>query len=1461
MAIAAPLLIGKGAIDHITHIRESKQVGVREDGSPIIETVPYVNEHGRTMQEVLAEVRKNKPADPIVADAEIKDIPAPAAREVSEPNIIGNGILKTGEEQLGKPYHLGADGVNATDCGLFTQQVLAEHGVELGTRVADGQYLNLEKQGNTFTDRSQLKEGDLVFFDVPSNREHWSYSDDPSAVNSDNQAYKGITHVGIYAGEGKVLQAGSHGVSYASINDFGNIAGYGRSVEGEGKGAVARNNSTDGATRGYDEVAQQETFAERQRLSEEENARVDKAVSDAIETERQPWEMTQDEWAEQGYGQDRFLYHVGPDVETIKASINRNLKEPAVWLSDAPVMNQPGDIVYAIDKSKLDPSKFIDSGNRFKTYAGDISKEIAYKIPVREGMQGIKHSDFTPERMQLNNIEYSRTLPPKKSGSSMSSDIEYSRSSPANEQSKTELINRAHDAAMKNDYESAYDLARQSGDTAWENAFKLLRDTNGGAEPIPPRLGGSVKGEYSGGNITKKTLLERARDIFAPIRTGRIGQSGVEGFINHKNGVIRSRSYGDLDTISHEIGHLVDAALNLRKDAGAFDGEFAKIVNERFGEGTYEPGQIRGEGISEFMKDYVIDHQLAKQNFPKYFSAFEEALAKNADVSARVKEYKDMIQSWNSQSPEARGRSGVSYEYENKKDIAQKIKEAWFATQEQLFDDKVGLARFTTEYEKLTGKKLSTENDPYKMGRLAQNSATARAQMLVEGKNPEMVQKVLNKFYGDSIKDPVTMKEILDSLNDPSLQANEAYLKNGNFKDWHEALDTLLVARRQIELQKLHPDYQGPISKADAEYISNHAPRLLHDIAEKAYQYNNNILSILAHEGLIKQEVYDTLTAKYKNYISMAREFTDEASMETGMGMGKGFGNVRNALKKISEDGSARSVISPLESMVKNTYSMINLVERNRVGKIFAKLADETGVGRLVEEVAGNASTKDSTFSVWENGEKHSYQTTPDLYRAIMTLNQESSNAIMQIMAKPAGWLRAGATLTPDFALKNFARDSFSALVFTRNGFVPVIDHFKGLASLVKKDELFHEYKASGALMSTMTSLDRNYTYDSIQTVIKGEGWKQYNPIELCRAFSEAVETSTRLGEYGKARSKGKTIADAALSAKDITLDFSKAGIFGKSANKIVPFFNAAIQEPARLVQAFKESPAGTSARIGLFITAPSMLLWSMNHDQEWYKELPQYQKDLFWIFKSGETVYRIPKPFGLGVFFGSGPERMLDHFYGKDPNAMSMWAKTTFDAFVPNIMPTVFSALAEWNSNYSQFMERNIVPQKELKLPNAMQYGPDTSTLAKFIGEKTDTSPRKLDYLATSLGGGMARQSLNIVDAVNGDRPYKNPYATAFTVDPTKSPQSVHDFYEELNNAEKEHNAGKLTKTLLTGNIKSNYEKLMAANKTMTALNKREREVLQSTKYSPEEKQAKVTELNKKQMQVAQDALKKIKR
>lgn len=1103
-------------------------------------------------------------------------------------------------------------------------------------------------------------------------------------------------------------------------------------------------------------------------------------------------------------------------------------------------------------------------------------KEQSFKLPtaedlVNEGSKRLLDSDL---RQAVNTRNYAAVndivakmqkegIETPLSRAVAGRNIEFSKAqkqpAPSRENMSTELLNRAHEAGDNGDFASAYRYAEQSGSPEWARTYKAMMETNGGTKQPAPNLTGKVKGAYNQPNITKRDFLNRVSELFLPVRTGRIGKAGVEGFANHNTGIIRTRNYGDLDVAAHEVGHVVDAALDLRGNAGAFDGEFARAVNSRFGKGAYSPEQVRGEGIAEFMRDYIMNPDQARRDFPKYHAAFEDAIRQNPDVAARVNEFKDMARVWREQSPEARARGGIVNAKDVEKGMMDKARDAYYNFKEKMIDDKAGLDKVVSDYEKITGEKLATEDNPYLMTRIAPNSAVTRAQMLVEGKSPELVKDALNKSYGGAVDHAVTMKSILDGLKDPSLKANTEYLKRGNFRDWTEALDTVLVARRQVELQDIYPNYKGPMSRADAEAVIRNAPAKLHELAEKCYQYNDNILRILTHEGMIKPEVYRELISKYKNYVSMSRDFTNEAALERGMGMGRGFANVRAALKSISEEGSNRQVVSPLESMMKNTYTALNLVERNRVGKTFANLSKGEKVGRLVEEVSGTSNIKDSTFSVWENGEKKTYQTDPAIYRAIMSMNQEASNMLWNILAKPAGWLRAGATITPDFALKNLTRDTLSAMIYSRYGFVPVVDHFRGLSHYVKQDALYHEYQSSGALMSTLVGLDRKYNYNSMQELIKGGGWKKHNPIELMRAFSEAIETSTRLGEYAKARDKGASMADSALSARDITLDFSKAGSAGRRLNQITAFFNAAVQEPVRMAQAFKENPIGTSAKIGTFIVAPSVALWSMNHDQDWYKELPQYQKDLFWVFKAGDTVYRIPKPFGVGVLFGSGAERMLDYFAGKDPQAMKRWAVNTYEALMPNFMPTIATPIMEWQSNYSLFMDRNIIPQREQNLPNYLQYGPDTSELAKAVGKYFDQSPRKIDSAIYSLGGGLARQTLNMADAAAGKRDYKNPYAVAFTVDPYKSPQSIQDFYDRLGDLEKQANGAKLQKTPLDAASQRNHAIMSKANDVMQKLNKQERETLQSN-LPTEQKNAKVQAINKQQAQLAQAALKQLK-
>jgi hypothetical protein len=1028
------------------------------------------------------------------------------------------------------------------------------------------------------------------------------------------------------------------------------------------------------------------------------------------------------------------------------------------------------------------------------------------------------------------------------------------------------------------------------------------------------------------GTITMRQIYKRAQELYTPIRTGRVAR-GTKGTYSPHNDVVRSRSYGDLSTVAHELGHALDERLNL-SGSPIHNKEFSDVVYKRFGKDAYKPEEIPGEGVAEFMHDYLQDPKTAQKNFPDFYKKFTEKMEDNPKDAAKVNELRDMVQKYNGQSAEARGRSAVSYGYENKPGIKDKIGSAWHTFVEGVVDDKDAIQRAQESYDRLAGKKSDTDHNAYKQARLAMNSATARAQMMVEGKKSVETKESLNKVYGEVAGDGFkTIKDTLSTLDRAVKGKYDDYLKRGGYKNWHEALDSLLVARRSTEVkqskirdaQDAHFDieqkladtkvaiadllakkkelakengnsaeiakinrrlstlnskakvfsareksarrdldtaknYHMAVKDADAKAIIDNAPQELTDAAKSIYHYNDTVLHILANRGMISQKAYKALKEKYHNYVPLARDFSDEAGVIDGFGAGSGFANVAKALKSLSDTGSTRQVMSPLESMVKNTYKLLSMAERNKVGQVFADWSKTKGAGKLVEEVTGKAKQKDSTFKVWIDGKEHVYATTPELYGAIMSMNKESANILTKLLSPPAGLLRAGATLTPDFALKNIMRDSFGAAVFSRYGFRPVIDHIAGIFHMVKQDQLFQDYKASGALMSTMVGLDRDFVQASLKGLYKKNAtyyWKNYNPVQILRGFSEMLETATRLGEYNRAIKKGASMDDAALSARDISLDFSKAGSKGRQINKVSAFFNAGVQEPARIFEAFKEAPAKTTAKTALYITLPSIALWTINHNQEWYQETPDWEKNTFWMFKAGGTIYRIPKPFGLGVLFGSLPERTLDWLVDKHPQGMSKWLESFKDAFLPNLAPTAAVPIIEWMTNYSFFRNRSVVPGRLQKLPDAQQFGPNTSEIAKYIGKTFKLSPMKIDNLIRGYGAGMATQTLNAMDAVTGHRDMKNPFKAAFTADPMQSPQSIQDFYDKLDETEKAYN-GAGGKSGAKGADKYNYQLMQHANRVMQDLNKQER--------AAGTNQSKIDDINAKQLKAARDALKLLK-
>ncbi|MDD5486874.1 MAG: hypothetical protein PHW65_04910, partial [Dehalococcoidales bacterium] len=652
-----------------------------------------------------------------------------------------------------------------------------------------------------------------------------------------------------------------------------------------------------------------------------------------------------------------------------------------------------------------------------------------------------------------------------------------------------------------------------------------------------------------------------------------------------------------------------------------------------------------------------------------------------------------------------------------------------------------------------------------------------------------------------------------------------------------------------------------------------------------------------------------------QNYVPFKRVFEEELGGTFGFGKG-GYANIKSPVKRLK--GSERDIIDPLESIIENTFLMINIAERNRVGRAIVELAEgREGAGKWVEKLptpmhgvrinlaeikealeAVGVDTegidldkvtsvfrpspfpagKENILTVFRNGNKEYYQLEPELYRATLALDKETSNLFINLLSLPAKALRAGATLTPEFMARNPARDIQQAMIMSKYGFNPT-DFAKGLFHAFKKDDIYWKWKAAGGAHGAMVSLDRDYLQGALRDLL-AEGAKDKtlnvlkNPLEVLRALSEFGEQATRIGEFAKGlKYEPQTragVMNAALSSRDVSLDFGRVGYAGKIPSRVIAFFNAAVQGTDKMVREFRRNPGRSLLRSFLYITLPSIILYFLNRDDERYQELPQWQKDTFWIIPTKKILFRIPKPFEMGMIFGTFPERVLQYIDMQDPKAFDEYASRLAETVLPSAVPTALLGWIEAFTNKSFYTGRPIVPRSEETLYPELQYGDYTSETAKVLGKIFGFSPRKIDHMFKSYGGGLATYGAETLDsliniAIKEEKPEK-PQATAadypligaFVPRLWQSADSIDKFYKRLDEAEKAYKSAKKR-----GHATEEEKRKMVGLKTLRSVSRdlskvraAAQTIHKDPKMSAEKKREELDRLNLLQINIARKTL-----
>lgn len=1004
---------------------------------------------------------------------------------------------------------------------------------------------------------------------------------------------------------------------------------------------------------------------------------------------------------------------------------------------------------------------------------------------------------------------------------------------------------------------------------------------------------------YEGSRLTDKERKKlRESSKFDPDQKQAVRPQATDLYDRHAHagfnrmGYFNLSNYGrilalHLDNIMHLKGNLELANKVLdRQDKNAAENKM-NGVNEHL-----TPAQARQNAVMDFGAMMIRNPELARETYPAYSKIFDEGLEQHPDLKEKLDKVIQLNETYQGQTAAERAAGSIAHEKE--KVQLRKHPKEWLSTHFDKFytnwiDDKHAFAKVVARAEAELGRKLAYDYDVHKQAQMAINVASSRALLfLTGGKGVEETYKVLNKVYGHAITKNVTMKDIMDALN----KVSKEDLSKTGAENAYDALGNYLIAMRTEELEKHYHDAYARSAGFDEEgtrEIIQNTPESIKKIAQMYWDINTNIVNILQQQGLISKDLAGKLR-KYKHYCPMYRDMSDGITdMDEMIGTigvfnkGGGYANVSNGIKRI-EGGGKRPILDPITSLSQMAVSMISKCERNDVAKTFVKLGqDFSGLGDVVvrDPTLKHADPTAFAFTVWQNGEQVVYRTTPEIYDALTNNDAQTNRFTIKMASSIAQTLRTGATISPSFIVRNLLRDTMSATVNSKTGFyLPFVDNVRGAWKLHFDKEFSAEYHASGASMSTYMRADADssrdltkellgHKYDSYPVVVKqvrqliSWAWHKYEK------FGNLIEDSTRAGEFRRARKQGLSIDQAGQLAREITLDFSRHGKKGQIANKYIPFFNATIQGTDKFIRTFKDNPMRAILNTVIWIVLPSLGLWAINHDDDWYKELDENTKYTNWAIPlPGGTHLLIPKPQEVGILFGSGIEAVLNQMTGTDPHGMKEWARQYFDAMTPGVFPAIVRPLIEWLTDYSFWSGRHLIPAGLKKAPSEMQFTSYTSELAKAlgdtwiaknisIGERHGISPVAIDNWISGWFGSAGRFVANMlndpISYVRGNnRPsepakywYEMPVIGSFVRQNGQNSEYINRMYEiqkDMNDDYERSDAGKQRKGKKSSSNKpKELKQVDTAVSSVSKLNKEIKAIRNDPKKDPDRKRQEI--------------------
>lgn len=680
-----------------------------------------------------------------------------------------------------------------------------------------------------------------------------------------------------------------------------------------------------------------------------------------------------------------------------------------------------------------------------------------------------------------------------------------------------------------------------------------------------------------------------------------------------------------------------------------------------------------------------------------------------------------------------------------------------------------------------------------------------------------------------------------------------------------ESVSAQMSRQTVAELEKKHPEFK--------EY------------AQDVYDYLDANTKELVDNGVISKETQQLFKDMYPHYVPISRIRNKGQAINIPLDTGRT--GINSPIKKAT---GGSSDINPLFETIadrtlqtyrasarnsfgvelKNTLGKTNqILEKTDVDAIMENMTDEEQNKQLLQE---GKNGENPTFTVFENGNKITYEITKDMYDALKPKNELLSkideNKVSKIANKINNFRRGLLTeYNPVFSITNAIKDSQDILLNSQHSAKTYAKIPEATAQILSKGYWYNEYiQNGGSQNSYFKDGEFEIRKNNLPTKIKNT---ITIPLKAISNVNNVIEMTPRLAEYIVSREQGRSIETSMLDAARVTTNFKAGGDITKTLNRNgFTFLNASVQGMQQQIRNIQEANAKglkgyailacKYAISGAPVLLLNNLLWA---DDDEYEELQDYVKDNYYIIGklSNGKFLRIPKGRAVATIqkiVSNVNDFVKNDTINSDKVGKVFWEdmKENIQFGIDNLAPNnpmennILSPIFQAITNKTWYGE-DLVPTRLQNKPKEEQYDETTDSFSRWLGEKTGLSPIKINYLIDQYSGGVG----DVLLPMGTPQAENNVIEDKFTTDATMKSKYPGEFFTKVDELEINSNSSKATDEDI---IK--YKYISSISTDIGKLYQKKREI-QNSSATDKEKKTQLKEVQKQINELAENSLDKV--